>query len=240
MTIDFPRDLQREFESEVAGGAFEIGTIWNVDALCERYGASDTDMRRVLVSAHRKGLVEAEAGWFRILGLAERGVGSVHAHTQKRGLKPTSEVRVVRVEPAADVVAERLAIGVGAPVCRFERTRRVGESPLANQINYLPFDVCPGLEGENVSQRSFQGLLEEEYHVVLTGAEEDLGIVPATEQDREVLGLSLGASVLEISRLAWGATEKPVVWAILHVDPNQYHDVAELWPTAVHLLSPGQ
>ena len=237
MKIDFPRDLQREFEAEVAGGGFEIGKVWTVYALRERYGASDTDMRRVLVAAYRKGLVEAEGGRFRILGLAERGVGSVHAHTQKRGLKPTSEVRAVGVEPATDTVAEKLAIDVGAPVYRFERTRRVGELPLANQINYLPFDVCPGLEGEDVSRRSFQGLLEEDYYVVLTGAEEEIGITPATEQDREVLDLPHGASVLEISRLAWGATEQPVVWAVLHVDPNQYHYVAELWPTAARLLS---
>jgi DNA-binding GntR family transcriptional regulator len=237
MRIDFSRELQRDFESELVSGAFEIDTVWTVPSLCERFGATDVDMRQVLVAAYRKGLVEAEAGRFRILGLAERGVGSVHAHTHKRGLKPTSEVRAVEVEPASEEVAGHLAIEAGAPVYRFERTRRIDGSPLANQINYLPFDVCPGLEEEDVSRRSFQGLLEETYHVVLTGAEEHLSIVPATDQDRDVLGLPPGASVLEISRLARSATEQPVVWAVLHIDPNQYRYVAELWPAAARLLA---
>ncbi len=240
MKTDFPRDLQRQFETQLLGGAFVHSEVWSVPALTDHLGASDADVRRVLVAAHRKGLVEkAAAGRFRMLGLAERGVGSVHAHTQGRGLKPTSQVRAVEVEPATETVAAQLAVSVGTPVYRFERTRRIDGSPLANQTNYLPFDVCPGLEEEDVSHRSFQGLLEETYHVFLTSAEEDLAIVPATPQDREVLGLSPGASVLEISRLARSATAQPVVWAILHVDPSQYRYVAELWPAAARLLASG-
>lgn len=240
MKTDFPRDLQRQFETQLLGGALGHSEVWSVPALAEHLGASDDDVRRVLAAAHRKGLVaKAAADQFRMLGLAERGVGSVHAHTQERGLKPTSQVRAVEVEPATEAVAAQLAVGVGTPVYRFERTRCIDGSPLANQVNYLPFDVCPGLEEEDVSHRSFQGLLEETYHVFLTSAEEDLAIVPATPQDREVLGLSPGASVLEISRLARSATVQPVVWAILHVDPSQYRYVAELWPAATGLLSPG-
>ena len=240
MKTDFPHDLQRQFEAALLEGTLERGGVWSVPALAEHLGASDADVRRVLAAAHRKGLVEKEpADRFRMLGLAERGVGSVHAHTQGQGLKPTSQVRAVEVEPATEAVAAQLAVGVGTPVYRFERTRRIGGSPLANQINYLPFDVCPGLEAEDVSHRSFQGLLEETYHVVLTAAEEELAIVPATAQDGEVLGLPPDASVLEISRLARSATGQPVVWAVLHVGPSQYRHVAELWPAAARLLSSG-
>jgi GntR family transcriptional regulator len=237
---DFPRDLQRQFETQLLDGAFERGAVWSVPALAEHLDTSEADVRRVLIAAHRKGLIEkAAADRFRMLGLAERGVGSVHAHTQGQGLKPTSQVRAVVVEPATEAVAAQLAVSVGAPVYRFERTRCIDGSPLANQTNYLPFDVCPGLEEEDVSHRSFQGLLEETYHVFLTAAEEELAIVPATPQDREVLGLTSGASVLEISRLARSATAQPVVWAILHIDPNQYRYVAELWPPAARLLASG-
>jgi DNA-binding GntR family transcriptional regulator len=238
MQIDLPLKVQRHFEAALRSSALERDDVWSLSALSERFQAPEEEMRRVLAVAHRKGLVERVAeDRFRILGIADRGVKSVHAHTQKRSLKPTSQVRGVSVEPASQEVAEQLAVEVGAPIYRFARTRCVEGLPLANQVNYLPFAVCPGLEEHDVSQRSFQRLLEEEYTVVLTDAVEQLAMVPATAQDASVLGVRPDAPLLEIARLALSATAQPVVWAILHINPQGYQYVAALWPTAAELLA---
>ncbi|MFP4344739.1 MAG: GntR family transcriptional regulator [Anaerolineales bacterium] len=241
MKIDLPLNLQRRFEAALRGSALERGVVWSPAALSERFEVPEEEMRQVLAVAHRKGLVARMAeDRFRILGIADRGVKSVHAHTQKQALRPSSQVRGVSVEPASREVAEQLAVEIGAPIYRFERTRCVQEVPLANQMNYLPLTVCPGLENHDVSQRSFQALLEEEYAVVLTDAVERLTMVPATAQDASVLGIPPDARVLEIARLALSATAQPVVWAILHINPQGYRYVAEIWPTAVRLLDRDQ
>jgi len=238
MKIDLPLKLQRRFEAALRSSTLERDVVWPLSKFSERFEAPEAEMRRVLASAHRKGLVErVAADRFRILGIAKRGVKSVHAHTQKQALQPSSQVREVSIEPASQEVAEQLAVHVGAPVYRFARTRCIEDLPLANQVNYLPFAVCPGLEDHDVSQSSFQELLEEEYAVVLTDAVERLAMVPATAQDASVLGVPPDTPLLEIARLALSATARPVVWAILHVNPQGYQYVAELWPTAAELLA---
>jgi DNA-binding GntR family transcriptional regulator len=62
-------------------------------------------------------------------------------------------------------------------------------------------------------------------------------LVPATEEDRELLGLPEGSSVLLIERIAKSATGWPLVWANLRIHPERYEYVSALWPQAARLLT---
>lgn len=233
----FPVQVQRAFEQALIAGDYAQGGILNLEQVSQRFHAGRDDLARVMAAEVRKGLVKRrEADRFEVCGLTKPEVSSVFVHAEERGLRPTSEVRAVIQEPASQTVAKKLEVAVGAPVYRFERTRRVQGEPLANQINYLPYEVCPGLEEEDVSHVSFKRLLEEKYLVFLAEAEERVDLVPAGIQDGQVLDLEPGSSVLEVDRLARSQTGWPVVWATLHIAPQHYEYVAELWPRAAELL----
>jgi GntR family transcriptional regulator len=233
----FPVEVQRQFEQALLAGEYAAGDVLSIDELAERFKARSRDVRTVMAAEARKGLVEKiGAARFEVRGIAEANVGSVFVHAQEHGLKPRSEVRRVVIEPASEVVAEKLQVELDTPVYRFERTRWVGGTPLANQINYMPFEICPGLEDDDVSHASFKRLLERKYLVFLAEADENLDLAPAGAQDQEVLGLQPGSSVLRVDRLARSRSGSPVVWATLHIDPQRYDDVAELWPEAAKLL----
>jgi GntR family transcriptional regulator len=195
-------------------------------------------MLEVLRTAQRKGLVdEALPGArYRILGLPTTKLDSVFTHTARSGLKPQSFVREVVVEPATPVVAEKLDMEEGDPVYRYVRTRNVAGLALANQTNYMPYGVCLGLEHDDVSNYSFQRLMEEKYAAVLTEMKEWFSLVPATDEDRAILGLPEEAPVLVIERIALGATGWPLVWANIRIRPDRYEYVAALWPKAAELL----
>jgi GntR family transcriptional regulator len=233
----FPVQVQRAFEQALIARDYSQGETLTVEQLSQRFRVDRDDLAVVISAEVRKGLVRRTGeDRVEVCGLAKPDVSSVFVHAEERGLRPTSEVRAVSPEPASDTVAKRLEVTVGAPIYRFERTRRVKGEPLANQINYMPFEVCPGLEEDDLSQVSFKKLLEEKYLVFLAGAEERIDLVPASMQDRQVLDLEPSSLVLEVDRLARSGSGWPVVWAILHIDPQRYEYVAELWPRAAELL----
>jgi len=233
----FPVEMQRAFEQTLIAGEHAQGDILTLEQLRHRLHAGRVDLVTVMAAEVRKGLVKRRGvDRFEVCGLAKPDVSSVFVHAEEQGLKPTSEVRAVIQEPASETVAAMLKVTVDAPVYRLERTRRVGGAALANQINYMPFEICPGLEEDDVTHASFKKLLEEKYLVFLAVAEESVDLVPASTHDREVLDLEPGSSVLEVDRLARSQTGWPVVWATLHIDPQHYEKVAALWPRAVELL----
>ncbi|HHJ06504.1 MAG TPA: UTRA domain-containing protein, partial [Anaerolineae bacterium] len=161
---------------------------------------------------------------------------SVFSHTQKLGFKPTSKVREVEVEPASIPVAQKLNLQVEAPVYRFVRTRYVNGEALANQTNYIPFEICPELENDDVSHYSFQKLLEEKYLTFTAELEESFELVPASAQDMEILNLPPASSVLLVQRISLSATGYPLVWSNIRIRPDRYQYVSKLWPSAAEVL----
>ncbi len=239
MNIKYPRELQRQFEQAVVQGRYAKGEVVTVDDLATKLQVTPAEMTPVILTAHRKGLVDKiaqEVDAFRILGLPTTRFTSVFTHTAKSGFKPRSLVRDVEVELATLAVAENLDVKVDSPVYRYVRTRFVDGQALANQTNYMPFAICPGLEHDDVSQYSFQKLLEEKYLVVLTEMKESFEIVPANDQDLDILDLSPGSSILLVERIALSATGRPLVWANIRIRPDRYQYVAALWPRAAELL----
>lgn len=239
MNTEYPRGLQRRFEKTVVDGEYAMGKTVTVEHLATEFQTSPDLMRQVVLTAHRKGLVDSTAqedDLFRIRGLPTTSFASVFTHTASSGWKPRSVVRDVEVEPATPAVAAKLEVEVDSPVYRYVRTRYVAEQALANQTNYMPFAICPGLEHDDVSRHSFQKLLEEKYFAVLVEMKEEFAIIPASDTDQEILGLSPASSILLVDRIALSATGWPLVWASIRIHPDHYRYVAALWPKAAQLL----
>lgn len=239
----FPVELQRRIERAFAAGEFEAGARCTVADASRYFGAAETDIATVLHAARRKGLVEPVEGReaaFRFLGLADPAFESVFTHTASAGFKPRSEVRSIAIEPAPRLVAAMLHLEEGDLVYRYVRTRYVDDEVLANQTNYIPYNVCPGLEREDLAHRSFQRLLEKEYHVVLTDMQEEFELSTATEEDARALGVPPGGLVLLVERLALSRTGWPIVWANLRIRPDRFDYVRALWPEAAALIKDAQ
>ncbi len=236
MKIDFPSKLQRQFEQSILANKYDKDAVYSVHHLAKQFGATREQMLLVLQAAQRKGLVKGqEDTGFMFLQLASPR-DSVFSHTQKLGFNPTSEVRKVEIEPATTQVAEKLAIALGAPVYRFVRTRYVNGEALANQTNFIPFEICPGLENDDVSHYSFQKLLEEKYLTFTDEMKETFEMAPATSQDMAILNLPEESSVLLVQRISLSATGYPLVWSNIRIRPDRYQYVSKLWPSAAKLL----
>jgi GntR family transcriptional regulator len=233
----YPQELQRSFETDIASGVLTAGQWFSVSDLQSRYGADQTDVTRVLFAAHRKGLIEKGGrATYAIRGKCDARIQSLFQHAAKSGLSPQSTVRAVEVVAASAPIAGKLKVAKGDPVFRQTRTRMVNGESIANQNNYIPIEVCPGLESVDLSRTSFQETLEGRFHAVVARIEEHIEIRPACEQDREILHLEPGANVLVVQRLSLSSNELPLVWADIHIRADCYHYVRELWPAAARLL----
>ena len=237
MDIHFPVQLQQQVEQAILAGQLPAGQRASVEALAAQFQAPADAMRLVLLAEHRKGLVRQQADQFEIVGITGPTLDSLFQHASKSGQKPASDVRAAVVVPCPEAAAAKIDVPVGAPVYRLERTRMVDDQVLANQVNYLPYEICPGLENDDLSHFSFQKLLEQKYHAVIPEIKEDIRIVPGTDQDLAILGLPPGAPVLVVERLSFSANHVPLVWADIHIRTDRYHLVASLWPKAAEVLA---
>lgn len=234
---NFPGQLQRSFETDIVKGNLSKNMSFSLASLQTRYHASQDDLSRVLAAAYRKGLIETNPdGTITIVGKDQPSIVSVFQHAAKSGFTPTSIVRAVEVTQANDRVSEALKIIKGEPVFCQARTRLVDGKVLANQENYIPIEVCPGLETVDLSQTSFQETLDKRFNAVVTGIKEFFEIRPGDAEDIAVLELETGTNILVVQRLSISSSHQPLVWADIHIRTDRFHYVKALWPKAAALL----
>lgn len=233
----FPQELQRSVETDIVSGALAKGLWFGFADLQSRYRATQADLSKVLAAALRKDLIEKDAaGAIGIRGKSQPAIQSVFQHAAKSGWSSKSIVRAVELVPAGALVAQKLKLAEQDPVFRQIRTRLVNGEIVANQNNYIPIEVCPGLEQLELTHTSFQETLEGRYHAVVAHVEERVEIRPGSGQDIQVLELEAGANVLVVQRLSLSSNRLPLVWADIHIRTDRYHYVRELWPEAAALL----
>lgn len=233
----FPGQLQQAFEADIVGGVLARGQSFRLESLRNRYQTSQQDLIKVVAAAKRKGLIEADMGGsIVVVGKKQPSITSVFQHTAKSGLSPKSIVRSVDVVPAIALVAQVLKVSLGDPVFCQVRTRLVNGEVIANQKNYIPIEVCPGLEIVDLSHTSFQETLDKRFNAVVSDIEEQFEIYNADLEDISILGLEKGAKILVVQRLSLSSSHLPLVWADIHIRTDHYHYVKELWPQAAALL----
>lgn len=235
---DYPAAFQTQVERDIASGKMRAGERLTVSKLAKRYNVPVENAADILPTLLRKGLVEKIGQKaFSVFGLPNAEIESVFQYAQKSNLKPRTIVRAVTIISADMQIADMLSVLEGAPVYQQVRTRLVDEHVLANQYNFIPFAICPGLEDVDLSRRSFQVTLEEDYHTVVHHIEETYALGAPARDDAEVLNLKDDKKVLVVQRMSYSVSDMPLVFADIHVNPAMFHYVENLWPEAAKLVN---
>lgn len=204
----------------------------------EKYNLSKGNAQLILDCAFRKGLLEKTgSGCFMRKPPEKPRITSVFQHAAKSGLKPKSIVRSVELVQSTNSIAEKLRISKGALIYQQKRSRLIENHVVANQCNSIPFCVSPGLETLDLENQSFQVMLETKFHAVVNVIQEDYNLADPTAEDRLVLDLQENSKVVVVHRLSLSATNMPIVWADIHVNPVHFHLVEKLWPEGAQLLA---
>jgi GntR family transcriptional regulator len=134
------------------------------------------------------------------------GFGSFSEDIKSRGLVPGSRVLVCReIEPELEV-RERLRLNSpGEKVYLLKRLRLANEQPVAVETAYLPCRFCPGLEHEDLNNKSLYALLNEKYQIVPTWADAEIEARQASKEEASLLELERNKSVLAARRVTFSA-----------------------------------
>lgn len=175
--------------------------------LSQRYGVSRMTARQALLELARDGVVYTRVGKGTFVAGPKidqqlRTLTGFSREVRARGGHPTSRVLEARVIPASAEIAGRLRLTPGAdPVVCLSRLRLADGLPLAIETAYLPLNLCPNLLDHDFSVESLYSVLENEYGLRLTQAEQTIEAALATPRELELLELIPPAAVLRMQRL---------------------------------------
>lgn len=141
---------------------------------------------------------------------------------------PESRVLASISGPATPAEGAALHIGPGT-VHRIRRVRLMAEHPAIHETITVPASLFPDLlTRADGLPNSLYSLYEDHYGVTIARADELLSAVAADDSDAEVLGLPVGAPLLQIDRTAVGLDGRRAEWRVSRCDTRHHRYASKL------------
>jgi len=207
-----PEPLYRQVEvalrDRILQGEWSHGAkIPSEEQLCKDYGVSRVTMRQAIRTLVDDGYLERGRGRGTFvreptLTAGVRGLNSFSEEMRALGLDPGGRVLSIEVVRAEEAVAERLDIEIDDSVVQIRRLRTGDGRPIGVQTSSLPAKRFPGLEREDLNDRSLYAVLAEKYGVWMTEAHETFWVAKVGKADADLLQVGRGACAFRVERVA--------------------------------------
>ena len=214
--------LQREIEQNMQPGQH----LPIEPELEKRFGVSRVTIRRALEELESDGLIIRKQG--RGTFVSEPKIAQEMTQLKswgetmrQNGLEPQtvrSEIEVV--EPTQEI-SQGLALPPGEKLVRVRRLRYVNGGPICIMSNYLPHNLIPGLERNGLVNDSIYQTMAY-YNLKPLRAFDKVEARPATAWEGEQLQVAADFPLLEVTRLVYDATGKPLYLAVITNRSDKY------------------
>ena len=198
----------------IATGRLKVGDrLHSERRIAAQFKVSLMTARHALQTLEREGMVDRRHGAGTFVRTPKINWNELMSFTEQmgtRGAEPRSILLSATVEQAEDDVAKQLEIAPQNLVFRIERLRSGGEEPLALEICYLAFKGFPGLLRFNWERSSLYRVLETEYHMRLSYAEESIEAQVADKRLANLFHVRAGEPVLHVHQRLVDSENRPI------------------------------
>jgi GntR family transcriptional regulator len=199
-------ELRRRIVADINAG--DPGTkLGSERDLSERYNTSRSSLRQVLAALEEAGLVHRvigrSGGIFISHGQVQRSLSDVvgvPAFLANQGYVAGTRVISTKITAPDRVTQKALGIGAGDFVVEIQRVRLADGSPISLELAQFPAEAFPGLLEQQLGGSIYE-MLEANYGLVPTRAEERIEAVNATSAEASLLGIKPKAALLLITRI---------------------------------------
>jgi GntR family transcriptional regulator len=183
--------------------------------LSEEAGMSRMTVRHALSYLVREGTLVVRRGLGTFVAEPKLTYDALHLlsfteHMLHEGLEAASRVLQHARVQAPPRVAAALQLTSDAPVVKFVRLRFSRDVALLLETIFLPAELCPGLEHEDLSDKSLYSVLEHRYDLALKRAAQTLEATVANANERRLFEVKAGTSMILVEGLTYLESGRPV------------------------------
>ena len=173
--------------------------------LVQRFGVARMTVRQALDALVTEGLLERVPGRGTFVARSKIDVqvrlSSYTEEMARRGMTPSSQTLLARMESAGPGVARALEIEEGDKVVHWQRLRLADGTPMCLEDAYLADSIVPKFLDQPLPASLYQELHRRD--LMPTWGEDSVDAAMARREEADLLGITEGTPVLRIARRAF-------------------------------------
>lgn len=195
------------------------------DELCRTYDVSKATVRIAIAELARDGYLKKWQGKGTFVGNPSPYVGmamktKLTEEMFGEGVLPRKDVIEMRViEPSADVAA---SLGHAERVHYILSKRMVGDEPACLDESFIPLDMAPELDDEDVREFSFYDLVQRKAARRVARVLQNVEVAEVSDVKAALLGVKDGSAVLLVHRLFVSQEGRPIAYTRLFGSGRKY------------------
>jgi GntR family transcriptional regulator len=207
--VPFYRQIADQMKEAIQSGTVLPGEpFWSEGELASELAISKMTVRQAFQLLRAEGLINVVKGKRPLVaaGRLQKNTQELRGFTEemtRRGLKPSSRVLLSECVVPEPEIRDALKLGEKDQVFIVRRLRLADRQPVGVETSHLPARLFPGLDRQNLEERSLYGLLESHFGVKLCWSEEEIEAVPAEKEEAELLQVKRGAALLSMKRVVY-------------------------------------
>ncbi|WP_246009403.1 GntR family transcriptional regulator [Brevibacillus fluminis] len=208
-TVPFYKQLKDKIAADIASGQLKQGDkLPSERDLADQFQISRMTARNAIAILEREGFVERRigVGTFIARQRIEMDFVTFNSFTKtmlEKGLVPGTKKLHVRKDKAQAALATQLGIEEGEEIIVIRRLRMANAQPMCVEESLIPYRFCPGIEAYIADDVSLYRILEEQYGIVLIGADQYMQVVMPDEEERKLLKIKKELPCLLLEAIAY-------------------------------------
>lgn len=200
--------LAELIEAQIAAGDLQPGDrLPSERDLAAQAGISRMTARQALTYLVERGAVEVRHGIGTFVAQPKLTSDPMHLlgfTEEMMAIGGTVSSTVLRQEVLASPppVATALALVTGTDVVRIMRLRSLNDTPMLLETSYFPHALCAGIESRDLSRTSLYTLLDAEFGIRLTHAQQSVEAIAANSFESGLFGIDQGSPMLLLEGVA--------------------------------------
>jgi GntR family transcriptional regulator len=220
--------IQNAIQRRIESGKLKPGDAVDSEReLARLHDVSLMTARHALSVLEREGVVQRRRGAGTFVAPPKIHFNKLMSFTEQmsgRNLEAHSKVLHSATADAEHEVAAKLALNPGSPVVRIERLRLGAEDAFALETCYLPAADFPDLTKSKLERSSLFSLLENDYGIQLSYADEEIDATAADAKTAQLLQVAKGAPLLRIRQAIYSTKARPVIY-VVGLYPSDRHSL---------------
>lgn len=218
--------IQSAIQRRIESGRLKPGdAVESERELARIHQVSPMTARHALSELEREGVVQRRRGAGTFVAPPKIHFNKLMSFTEQMGSRNlAARSRILHFGPVETEpeVEAKLALPSNGRLLKIERLRLGADDPFAIETCYLPAAMFPGLSRAQLERGSLFSVLQQEYEVQFSYADEEIDATAADTRSAQLLKVPRGLPLLRIRQVLYSTKARPAVY-VTGLYPSDRH-----------------